>query len=231
MTRGSPALKHIEILARNMDLTDSLKQRVESKIGKVVNKLGQHVKSTNVVLRVHVFPNSEVHSHVTKKDSQIAEVTLMMNGGSVIHVSERSEDMYASIDLVSHTTAQSLKRHKEKITERRQHRKDNNKDEASIFDVETDTEEGPFDEEVLLQDLDERVYGDFKAIKRKPVDDVIVKEKVFDMPPISVEDAMANLSLVDHDFFVFRNKVTNEINVVYKREGGGYGHIIPGSNY
>ena len=75
--------------------------------------------STSVVLRVHKNPSDEKHSHTTKKDSQIAECTVVLKGGAVVHTSERSEDMYASIDLVSHKLAQKLKRHKGKVQSKR----------------------------------------------------------------------------------------------------------------
>lgn len=51
----------------------------------------------------------EAHAQTTKKDSQIAEVTVGFKGGAVLHASERTDDMYASIDIVSHKLAQSLK--------------------------------------------------------------------------------------------------------------------------
>lgn len=79
--------------------------------------------STSVVLRVHKNSNEENHSHTTKKDSQIVECTVVLKGGAVFHASERSEDMYASIDLVSHTLAQILKRHKDKVQSKRKNEK------------------------------------------------------------------------------------------------------------
>lgn len=44
---------------------------------------------------------------------------------------------------------------------------------------------------------------------------------------MSVEEAIFSLGYVDHDFFVFRDKETKEISVVYKRNAGGYGVISP----
>jgi len=55
----------------------------------------------------------------------------------------------------------------------------------------------------------------------------LVRKKTFPMPPISVEEALLCLEYIDHDFYVFRNKESNEINVVYKREGSGVGLIEP----
>ena len=45
--------------------------------------------------------------------------------------------------------------------------------------------------------------------------------------PTSLEEAVFALDYTDHDFYVFRNQETSEINVVYKRNGGGIGHVEP----
>lgn len=56
----------------------------------------------------------------------------------------------------------------------------------------------------------------------------ITKIKSFDTTkPISVDEAIFALDYVDHDFYVFRNEVTNKISVVYKRNTGGIGLIEP----
>jgi putative sigma-54 modulation protein len=47
------------------------------------------------------------------------------------------------------------------------------------------------------------------------------------MPPMTVEEALEQLQIIDHDFYMFRNSVTNEINVIYCRNHGGYGVIQP----
>jgi len=55
----------------------------------------------------------------------------------------------------------------------------------------------------------------------------IVKTKQFAFKPMSPEEAVLQLELIGHDFFVFRNAETSEVNVVYRRRGGGYGLIEP----
>ncbi len=55
----------------------------------------------------------------------------------------------------------------------------------------------------------------------------IVKSKQFAMTPMSAEDAVLQLELVGHDFFVFQNADSNAVNVVYRRKSGGYGLIEP----
>jgi putative sigma-54 modulation protein len=56
---------------------------------------------------------------------------------------------------------------------------------------------------------------------------VIVKTKQFVLNPLSAEEAIMQLELVGHDFFVFRNSESGEINVVYRRRDGAYGLIEP----
>jgi putative sigma-54 modulation protein len=55
----------------------------------------------------------------------------------------------------------------------------------------------------------------------------IVKMKQFAVKPMSPEEAVLQLELIGHDFFVFRNADSGEVNVVYRRHGGGYGLIEP----
>jgi putative sigma-54 modulation protein len=55
----------------------------------------------------------------------------------------------------------------------------------------------------------------------------IVKSKQFSVKPMTAEEAVLQLELIGHDFFVFRNADSGEINVVYRRNAGGYGLIEP----
>lgn len=55
----------------------------------------------------------------------------------------------------------------------------------------------------------------------------VVRRKTFEMPAMSIEDAAVALDYIDHDFYVFRNAATNEVNVLYRRNSGGVGLIEP----
>ena len=55
----------------------------------------------------------------------------------------------------------------------------------------------------------------------------IDRTKKFEIKPMDAEEAVMEMELVSHNFFVFRNSTTDEINVVYKRKDGSYGLIDP----
>jgi putative sigma-54 modulation protein len=55
----------------------------------------------------------------------------------------------------------------------------------------------------------------------------IVRRKRFAVKPMSVDEAILQMELLDHQFFMFRNEETGDISVVYRRRGGGYGLLEP----
>jgi len=67
------------------------------------------------------------------------------------------------------------------------------------------------------------IFNDFEVSVDEDIDDVIVKRKVIDTKPMSEEEAILQMELIDHDFFLFKNDKTNNFCVVYKRNDNGYG--------
>ena len=68
---------------------------------------------------------------------------------------------------------------------------------------------------------------DFREFETEEVEDNkdVVKRKTIDMKPMSEEEAILQMNLIDHDFFVYKDADTNNVNVVYKRKAGDYGVI------
>ena len=60
-----------------------------------------------------------------------------------------------------------------------------------------------------------------------PEEPQIVKTKQFAIKPMNAEEAVLQLELIGHDFFVFRDAESDEVNIVYRRREGGYGLIEP----
>jgi putative sigma-54 modulation protein len=164
-----------------------------------------------------------VHHQTTKKGAQIAEVTVVYKGGAVVHVSEGTDSLYASIDLVAHKLAQSMKKHNQKIRDK--HRQENMQLRILEQDAALAVEEDKFDMNELISDLDPSFRSSVKYLSKSSLN--VVREKIVDMPPISTDAAVSAMEFIDHPFYVFRNEETNEINVVYRRKEGGVGLIKP----
>ena len=69
------------------------------------------------------------------------------------------------------------------------------------------------------------LQGDMLQGRHAELPAPVVRRKYFAMPPMSVEEAIHQLEVIDHDFYVFRNAENNELQVVYQRNHGGYGVI------
>jgi putative sigma-54 modulation protein len=121
----------------------------------------------------------------------------------VLKASEASEDMYASIDRMSDKLERQVKRYRGRQIDRWQGQLKN----APEVPVE---EARPF------------VVEDEEDIGAR-----IVRTKQFQMKPMSEEEAVLQLELLDHDFYVFTSADTGDINVVYRRRDGNYGLIEP----
>jgi len=164
-----------------------------------IEKAVSHFESftTEVDITLSVARNPRINP------KQIAEVTIFTNG-SVVRAEESSENLYASIDLVANKIARQLRKYKEK---QRNHKHSHAK--TSDF-------------------LKPSAIADDLIQNRTPeLPKEVVRTKYFAMPAMSIEEALEQLELVDHDFYMFRNADTGEINVIYERNHGGFGVIQP----
>lgn len=139
-----------------------------------------------------------------EKDRQKIEVTIPVKG-DIIRSEQTSSDMYVSIDLVEEIIERQLRKYKNKLVARSQ-RHPTASSSGNAFKKEF------FEEEVDPAEDDE--------IK-------IVRTKRFGIKPMFPEDACVQMDLLGHNFFVFANAETDEVNVVYKRKDGTFGLIEP----
>ena len=149
-------------------------------------------------LERYFTPETEVHVTLSvEKERQKIEVTIPTKG-HVIRSEQVSNDMYVSIDLVEEVIERQLRKYRTKLSSKK------------IAATEL------FTPEFLEADDSE----DDEEVK-------IVRTKRFGMKPMYPEDACIQMELTGHDFFVFRNAETDEVNVVYERKGNTYGLIEP----
>ncbi|TYI69073.1 hypothetical protein E1A91_D08G129200v1 [Gossypium mustelinum] len=218
---GPLASVKLIIQGKNLELTDTVKQHVEEKVGKAVQKHSHLVREVDVRL--------SVRGGELGKGPRIrrCEVTLFTKKHGVVRAEEDAETVYGSIDLVSSILQRKLRKIKEKESDRGRHMKGFSRSKVrEPVAVVVDDDAEAFPEQVVADD-------DVAAVPEQEDDsfiDEIVRTKYFEMPPLTVSEAVEQLENVDHDFYGFRNEETGEINILYKRKAGGYGLIIPKGN-
>ena len=172
---------NITISGKNMDITSSLREAVEEKLGK---------------LDRYFTPDTDVHVTLSvEKERQKIEVTIPVKG-RIIRSEQVSNDMYVSIDLVEEVIERQLRKYKNKIIDKKQ--------SAVNF---------------------QKAYIENDYMESEDI--TIVRTKRFDIKPMYPEDACVQMELLGHNFFVFMNADTDQVNVVYKRKGNTYGLIEP----
>ena len=137
-----------------------------------------------------------------EKDRQIVEVTAEVRGGLILRGQESNVDMYTSIDLVVEKLERQIHKQKTKLAKR--------------------FRAGGFKSEVIAE-------SKFNAEQADESEEYpVVKTKRFSVKPMDVQEAIMQMNLLNHNFFVFRDAETEEICVVYKRNDGAYGLLESG---
>ncbi|WP_069650349.1 ribosome hibernation-promoting factor, HPF/YfiA family [Caloranaerobacter ferrireducens] len=143
--------------------------------------------------------HKDVEAHVTMNVEKNRQIieVTIPFAGGIIRAEEANGDMYTSIDKVIDVLERQIRKHKTKLQKR------NHSGETIRFENIIPLEENENDEPR------------------------IVKTKRFAIKPMDAEEAVLQMELLGHNFFVFRNAVTDDVNVVYKRKDGNYGLIEP----
>jgi putative sigma-54 modulation protein len=138
-------------------------------------------------------------------DRHVAQITIRDSYGTILRAEERSNDIFAAIDKVTDKLYKQIKRYRGK-------RKDNRRGGGveELIDLE------PLPLEYDVEEEDEEAGGDR-----------IVRRKSFRMQPMSSAEAIDQMELLGHDFFVFFDAEDEAISVVYRRHDDGYGLLKP----
>lgn len=160
--------------------------------------------------KLEKYFQDEMHGTVTlsiEKNAQIAEATLPINH-YILRAEESSDDMYASIDGIVEKIERQIRKYKTRVN-----RKARQQNQAMLAFKPFEDDVEPSDDSMQLSDGIE-----------------ITKVKRFNVKPMDPEEAVMQMELLDHDFFVFLNDESQAIDVVYRRKDGKYGLIQPETN-
>lgn len=127
----------------------------------------------------------------------VCEVTVRIKG-SIVRVEESDEEMYAAIDIAAAKVMRQLRKYKTRVIERKFRK--------------PAAEQMPANAEL---DLD--------ALMNELADDEIVRVKEMEFAPMTEEEALIQIDLIGHDFFVYTDRDTSLVCVLYRRNDGGYG--------
>ena len=191
-------VRHFIFLKITVKGVDFMNFIISGKNIEVTPGLKDSVTSKLGKLERYFTPDTEIIVTLSvERDRQKIEVTIPVKG-DIIRSEQTSTDMYVSIDLVEEVIERQLRKYKNKLIARHQ--------EGGTFKQEF------FEEEPAIDSNDEIQ---------------IVRTKKFGIKPMFPEDACVQMELLGHDFFVFSNAETEEVNVVYKRKNGTFGLIEP----
>ncbi len=185
------------IKGRNMEVNDRLREYVEKKIGKMTKFLPD-VQEIRVEL-------AEEKSRKTS-ERQVVQVTMRSNG-TLLRAEERNSDIYAAIDAVADKLHGQINRFKGK-----RRRKMERAQMAQVEALETE----------FISAAMEPVAEEEEVFEGR-----IVRTKRFSMVPMNEDEAIDQMELLGHDFFVFYNAASDSINVLYRRSDGNFGLLQP----
>ena len=190
----------VRVSGKGVDVTPALREHVEKRVSEAVSVFDITPMTCEVVLR---FGHGRKES-----DRNTCEMTLRVPR-SVVRVSESGPDMYDAVDLAASKVSRQLRKYKTRLLDK--HKR------ARREQVRT-VREKPYVPSVdILASMGEPEVDD----------DALVREKSVVLEPMSVDEALVQLDLLGHSFYMFEEAVTGLTCVVYVRDGGGYGVLRP----
>ncbi len=189
----------ITVSGRKMPISDSLRSYAEEKIGGAVNQLDVDAIACEIVLYREKNPANPL--------SAICEVTVIMKG-HVARVEESEQDMFAAIDVAAAKIARQLRKFKTRVKDKRRRAAENERTERH-------------DDAHPATDLDlDKLMDELNG-------DQIMRRKKVHYTPMTEDEAVVQMDLLGHDFFVYTDRDSQNVHVLYRRKDGGLGMLTP----
>ncbi len=149
-------------------------------------------------LKKYVSRPADVHVVLAKQKYQSRAEIKISHSGLIMKGEEKTEDMYSSIDLALDKVERQVRKHKDKRREHRTAQHAEIKARHAVIDREEETEQpGPR----------------------------VVHSDEFSVKPMSVDEAIDQMDLLNNDFFIFINASTQDVNFIYKQRDGNIGLV------
>lgn len=170
---------------------------IEEYVAKKVKRLERYLPNLNEVRAEIVQSNAR-----SAADRYTVQLT-MANNGQILRAEETTGDIFASIDAVVDKISRQIERFKGRVTTERR------KATSSV---------------AMQSDLRMTAVTEAEA---EPEPGQIIRHKQFVMQAMNEEEALEQMELLGHDFFIYFNPDANSANVIYRRRDGNYGVLLP----
>lgn len=216
----------VSVTFRQMDPSDALRDYASRKLEHTVRKYIHAPIDAQATFSIEKF------WHIAKFNLQVR--------GLLIKTEEKSEDMYASVDLALDKLERRLRRYKDKIRNHKPSQNRGQRFEIKVVEAQIpapppglDPEEmeaaaaGAYDEDVSLPSPEE--YGvvdvavDAHEAAKGHKHPKVLRSKQVEASVMGLNEAVMQLDLVPQKFFVFTNQSTGMLNIVFERDDGNYG--------
>lgn len=196
----------ITVNAHNLNVSEGLEKFIHEKLSRLSRYLPNIV---SVVIDL-------THEKSARgRDVVIAQITVRHSRGAILRAEERVNfEDYNSYKVVTNLAVDKMYRRISRFKGKRKEKREKvNPFEATVEELEV-AEEMPEEETFAVPDAEQQ-------------DPLIYRRKIVAVSPMSEEEAIEQMELLGHNFFVFYHAERARVNVLYKRESGGYGVLDP----
>ena len=172
----------------------------------VLDKMTKHQSLWSDATRIEIFLKQSVSQRGVKNDFRI-DINVFLPRAKV-RVEEIGEDMYANIDRATDTLARRLKRYLDR---------NSNWEGKEPWKV--------IESQQIEEEMDVEENGHYSYIPK-----IETRKEISDLAPVEEGEAIERMELSGYNQYLFKNKATGKISMVYKREFGGYGLVEPSDN-
>jgi putative sigma-54 modulation protein len=215
----------VNIRTRNFNLSDAQ----ESQIRKRVERLPRHLENLE---QGEILLSMEPTHYNSNRFQFVAQITLTTRNKSVIRSEVTNAELLTAVDEATSHLSRQIERFKGRFYQKKKGKQGVGHSSADVVTEHTiPSKTGPAPASALTEPLDMMQTAAFStgALGEDDIGD-IVRIKKFEVKPMHPEEAIEQMELLGHSFYVFYNSDDNILNVLYRRTDGNYGLLQPEFN-